>query len=739
MEKHQKNRVKKYISWILIVVIVVFLAVMPMMAGTREESEGPEASILSGTVERGDIDTVLVGGGSLSQDDPVEITIPASVKLTAFLVSIGDVVSEGDPVASVDRVTVMTAITEVQETLEYLAEEIETASEEEVCDEVIAQAGGIVKVLYAQEGENVRDVMLRDGALAVLSLDRLMAVKLETEAALSAGDSVLVTLSDGTEVDGTVESNLEGTVVVTVSDEEYAIGEAVQVSTQDGTNIGSGELYIHSQWNATAYSGTIADLEVSEEEEVDAGDTLMELEDTGYTAQYQQLSQQHREYEELMLELFRMYQSQQITAPADGMISGVDENSAYLLSDEEKGWTLNFLTNAPNADDETAYSNFVGQVTAVGIDGLVMKMNPQNLSITDYMNLSVVPTDPAAMTQDYIYSGQAPIYELVGGQWQQISSGAITAGDILLFAGDSSGNFVWLVRIGNSSVPQQPSEPTEPTQSTEPTTPSEPTDSTEPTEPSSPTDPTEPSDPGQTGTGQQQPGTGEQTGGGSMTGTGGQGGNGGMSGGASPSGGSFSSGGMTGGATAEEEPEFELYGLDMATIASVTAQDTMTLEITVDELDIGKLTVGQTANVKVNALNGETFTAAITEIGNSGTSDGGNSKFTVELTLERMGDMLPGMNATATITLDTATNAVTVPVAALNDEGSETFVYTSYDEETGLLGDPVSVTVGASNGENAEVLSGIGEGATYYYAYYDTLQISNAAKTGGFSFSRFGR
>ena len=263
--------------------------------------------------------------------------------------------------------------------------------------------------------------------------------------------------------------------------------------------------------------------------------------------------------------------------------------------------------------------------------------------------------------------------------------------------------------------------------------------STEPTEPSSPTDPTEPSDPGQTGTGQQQPGTGEQTGGGSMTGTGGQGGNGGMSGGASPSGGSFSSGGMTGGATAEEEPEFELYGLDMATIASVTAQDTMTLEITVDELDIGKLTVGQTANVKVNALNGETFTAAITEIGNSGTSDGGNSKFTVELTLERMGDMLPGMNATATITLDTATNAVTVPVAALNDEGSETFVYTSYDEETGLLGDPVSVTVGASNGENAEVLSGIGEGATYYYAYYDTLQISNAAKTGGFSFSRFGR
>ena len=34
--------------------------------------------------------------------------------------------------------------------------------------------------------------------------------------------------------------------------------------------------------------------------------------------------------------------------------------------------------------------------------------------------------------------------------------------------------------------------------------------------------------------------------------------------------------------------------------------------------------------------------------GNSGTNNGGNSKYTVALTLERNGNMLAGMNATAT-------------------------------------------------------------------------------------------
>ena len=59
----------------------------------------------------------------------------------------------------------------------------------------------------------------------------------------------------------------------------------------------------------------------------------------------------------------------------------------------------------------------------------------------------------------------------------------------------------------------------------------------------------------------------------------------------------------------------------------------VTLDVTVDELDISKIYVGQSATVTVDALAGERFSATVSQISNSGTNDGGNSKFTVELTL----------------------------------------------------------------------------------------------------------
>ena len=162
----------------------------------------------------------------------------------------------------------------------------------------------------------------------------------------------------------------------------------------------------------------------------------------------------------------------------------------------------------------------------------------------------------------------------------------------------------------------------------------------------------------------------------------------------------------------------------MAEIAAVTPQDTMTLEITIDELDIKALQVGMTAQVKIDALGGEKYTATITEIGNTGTNNGGNSKYTVELAMERGENMLIGMNATAKIVLNTASDVLSIPVDALVEQGNQTVVYTGYDKENETLRNPVVVKVGSSDGETVEILEGLTNGQTYYYAYYDTLEVS---------------
>lgn len=691
MEKQQKNLRKKYLLWAVLALVVVLLAVMPLFAGSREEQSGPQASILTAAAEKKDIDIHLMGGGTLTSEAALDITVPAAVKLTEYYVGNGDTVAEGDAIAGVDRVSVMTAIAQIQDTLDKLAEEIEAVSDDEASSEVIAQAGGTVKVLYAQEGDSVQEVMLQHGALAVLSLDGLMAVNIERSTNLAAGDTVWVKLSDGTETEGKVVSNRDSNLVVTVEDDGYAMGEKVILTTEDGDRIGSGELYIYSQWNAVAYSGTVEDLQVSEGDKVYAGRTLMTLEEPGPAAKYQQLVNRRREYEEMMLELFRMYQTQTLTAPCDGIVTGVDEKGLFMLSAAGQ-WQITLLANAPNGDDETAYTNFVGQVTAVGIDGYVMKMNIQPFAVTDYTDLSAVPLDPALMTEDIIYSQLAPVYTLSGGEWVQLDAAAVVPGDVLLFAGDSEGRFLWIVRVAQSASSEVPAE-TQPTEST-PSEPEQPSDSSEITLPSDTV---------------VQEGNLPQSGG-TMS-------------------------GMMGGMT--EEAEVELYPTETVTVACVTSQEEMTVEITVDELDITKVYLGQTANVTLDALPGESFPATVTHIATGGDNSGGNSKFTVELTLNKSGDMLPGMRAFVAIPLSTAADVLTVPVAALCEDGADTLLYTGYDEETGELTAPVTVTVGISDGETAQILSGIEEGDTFYYAYYDTLEISNVPDMGtSFSFGR---
>ena len=737
MDIAKKTKLIRIIAGVCAVVVVAVLAAMPLIARNEAEKDGPQASILSDQVRMGTIDTELIGGGQLSEEDAVNVKVPASVKLTKFIVSNGQSVARGDAVAAVDRVTVMTAIAVVQETLDILAEEIEAESEKDTDDTVAALAGGIVKILYAEKGESVQDVMLDHGALAVLSLDGLMAVDLTAEESVAVGAAVTVKLSDGTEAEGKVAKSLAGEVTVTIEDNGYPVGDAVEVE-----GLGGGELYIYSPWNATAYAGTISAVKVSEGKTVKAGSTLMTLSDVGHTAAYRRLVAQRQAYEELMLELFEMYQTEIITAPCDGIISGVDENSVQLLSNTQK-YTLSLLFNAPNGNDEMAYTNFAAKVLSADAGRWNLMVNPEPQDVTDYKDLSGVSVLEEDMVQEASLAADMPVYVLVNGDWKQTDA---KAGDILLIAFGETGDPVWAVWIAEAEVPapdeteppaedateppaEPPTEPpteepTEPEMPTEPTIPNDPIipdDPTIPNDPIIPDDPNTPTEPGNTDIPNMpsNPGSGNfPSGGGSWGNMSGITGLNGII-------------GMDGSILPQEESDVELYGLDMAQIAAVTPQDTMTLEITVDELDVRMLRLGMTAEVKINALGGEKFTASITSVSNNGVNNGGSSKFTVELTMDRKEDMLIGMNASASLVLNTTADTLTIPAAALVEEGTRTLVYTGYDEENECLTGPVEVTTGASDGDNVQILSGLAEGDTYYYAYYDTLEISNTPDFGG--------
>jgi len=93
-------------------------------------------------------------------------------------------------------------------------------------------------------------------------------------------------------------------------------------------------------------------------------------------------------------------------------------------------------------------------------------------------------------------------------------------------------------------------------------------------------------------------------------------------------------------------------------------------EVEVDETDIPEVQLGQKATITVDAITGKTFTARVTEIGNSPIQTTGQAatqatNFKVTLQVEgEIPDVRPGFTCTAEITTATRDNAVAVPIQA---------------------------------------------------------------------------
>ena len=178
-------------------------------------------------------------------------------------------------------------------------------------------------------------------------------------------------------------------------------------------------------------------------------------------------------------------------------------------------------------------------------------------------------------------------------------------------------------------------------------------------------------------------------------------------------------GGGGGGGPAEEE-RFEMYQLTDVELMQVSPQNQMTVEVKIDELDILSVARGQTAEITVDALPGRAFSGTVTRIDPKGKNSGGNTRYTITITIDRDESMLQGMNATAILTVGQTENVLTVPAAALCQRGSRSFVYTGFDTEKRQLIDPVDVELGVSDGQTVEILSGLQEGDRVWYSYYET-------------------
>ena len=687
-------------KWItlLCVILAIALIVSSLPSGISAATK-VNSKVLSAVPEENTISTVLSGGGTLSPQAGTAQSLPQALELETYYVKNGQTVSEGDPIAQVDLVAVKAAISELQEVIDTLDAAI--ASESSKTNDSVIRSGtaGRVKKIYAREGTAAADTVYENGALLLLSLDGLMAVDLEARA--EVGQRVTVTLSDGTALEGTVESVSDGTATVTLSDEIAPLDDSVTVTTKDGETLGTGSLYIHSRLRVAGAYGTVSQISVKENRQVSAGSTLLTLKDTGHTAEYARLLNRRTELEDQMESLVKLSKDGILHADCGGIVSGVDTGISYTdpavltqtRSQASPGYTaLGGIrmenTDTPQAQpsgedqsqnpdgnqnpgtgsgqnpgegedpqpgtggsgtDETETATYIlGQVTDASrlSEGVLTYAVQRTIRAEELATQSFAdmldPTVPV-QTQELTYTKQTVLLS-TGGAWIESGFEQISEGDAILI-----GTGIIVYQKTGTSVPGgMPS-----------------------------------IDPSQF-----------------------------------PS----ISTGIAG--TAAKTAAYDSYDTAKKDAAVITADEEMTVQIQVDELDIRTLETGMEATVTLDALPGSSFTGAVTAINPYGENSGGNTKYTVTVTLPRDEKMRSGMNASVKITTGVSGTVPTVPAAAVVFDAGKSWLYTGYNEKTDTLTDPVEIQTGLSDGSLVELLSGLPEGSSFYYRYADSIEYS---------------
>ena len=401
---------------IAVAVVIIFLCVGVYVLRSKVNEEfgsSDSSNVESAEVTTGSISTTVSGSGTLADEDSEEVDIPASIEVTEIFVETGDEVEEGTLLASVNQASVLSAMADVQAEIDTVDAEIAEAADEEIDDTITTSVAGRVKVIYAEADDSVTSVMSENGALMLLSLDGYMAVDVETEE-LSAGDSVTVTDEDGTEYTGTVDSVVNDTAVILVADSKITYGETVTV-TDDGTEIGTGTLYIHKQLAITGYAGTVESISVSLNESVDADDELLTLTDTTYSTNYETLLNEREDYEEELQTLVKIYKEGAIYAEISGTITEATTGSS---SDSD---TSADAVSTSNGDDGTSTGDSQAAISIC--PGTTMTIT---ISVDESDILSLSEDQEAEVTIDSLgdetYTGTVTEIETTGSSDSGVTS-----------------------------------------------------------------------------------------------------------------------------------------------------------------------------------------------------------------------------------------------------------------------------------------------------------------------------
>lgn len=162
-------------------------------------------------------------------------------------------------------------------------------------------------------------------------------------------------------------------------------------------------------------------------------------------------------------------------------------------------------------------------------------------------------------------------------------------------------------------------------------------------------------------------------------------------------------------------------GNNSSTLCIIYDLSYLEMTLSIDELDISKVSVGQEVRVTADAVEGKVYEGVVTKTSVVGSTQGGTTTYPVTVRIMETEGLLPGMNVDAEIFLSAAENVIAVPNGAVN-RGNTVLVTKNSPSAANALEQEapegyvyVAVTTGESDDSYIEITSGLQEGDTVAY------------------------
>jgi macrolide-specific efflux system membrane fusion protein len=133
------------------------------------------------------------------------------------------------------------------------------------------------------------------------------------------------------------------------------------------------------------------------------------------------------------------------------------------------------------------------------------------------------------------------------------------------------------------------------------------------------------------------------------------------------------------------------------------------VSVSVSEVDVTKIKVGQKATLTLDAFPEKTFTGHVDNINTTGTVSSGVTTYPTTISFDSaVPGIYPNMAVSATIITNVKSDVILVPTAALTTNNGSSTVRVLKNGQV----QSVDVTIGDSNDTQTEITSGINEGDT---------------------------